>query len=375
MDSQIDLYKTILYNYRNFINIKKYNRSNRSVYYISNDNDLINMPKDITHICFLTYLNLKKGDIHEGITNINFQYFGCNDFDYQIIPKSVTHLKFGHICRVNRELKPGDIPNGVIYLTLGNAFNQPLKPGDIPDSVTHLKFGDDFNQQLKPGDIPDSVTHLTFGFNFNQPLKPGDIPNNVQYLIFGYGFRRPLKPGDIPNSVQYLKFIGYNQPLKKGDIPESVAYLDFRNFDQPLKQGDIPHNVKYLGFNCYFRQKLSADILPKNIIEIQVELYSDDQQNNNGDVYYAIKDILNKNNILICYHIEYELTLKYNNNFTIDLENKYYIHKYIQKYLTKDKLIGNIIYNELNERVLNPSRLQNICNQYNITMDQLMNCY
>ncbi len=51
------------------------------------------------------------------------------------------------------------------------------------------------------------------------------------------------------------------------------------------------------------------------------------------------------------------------------------LYTLIKKNLTKDKLIGNIIYKELVEKILNPNRLLYISNTYNINIEQLLNLY
>ena len=67
--------------------------------------------------------------------------------------------------------------------------------------------------------------------------------------------------------------------------------------------------------------------------------------------------------------------LEYNGNFKISLRNKINVDKYIKENITKEKLIGNIIYQELIERVFNPNRLFYISNTYNIKLDELLNLY
>ncbi len=65
-----------------------------------------------------------------------------------------------------------------------------------------------------------------------------------------------------------------------------------------------------------------------------------------------------------------------NNNLNIILHNiKINIDKYIEKNITKEKLIGYIIYKELIKRVFHPNRLLYISNTYNIDIEQLLNIY
>ncbi len=74
--------------------------------------------------------------------------------------------------------------------------------------------------------------------------------------------------------------------------------------------------------------------------------------------------------------ILYHLTFFEYEDLKICYEFKKQFDKYIEKNLTKKKLIGNIIYKELIERVFNPKRLLYIANTYNIDIVQLLlNCY
>ncbi len=215
------------------------------------------------------------------------------------------------------------IPNDVTYLEFGYYFNQSLKEGLIPKSVTHLTFGKHFNQLLKENDIPDSVIHLTFGNDFNQPLKKGDIPKSVTHLTFGCYFNQPLKEGDIPNSVTHLTFGHY--------------------FNQPLNKDNLPINIIELILNTKFNNEL---IINKNILL--------------GITVSKKLEYFTKYNELNIGLFEKEIT----NLYTLIEEN-----------LTKEKLIGNIIYKELIERVFNPNRLLYLSNTYNIDFVQLLNIY
>ncbi len=344
MDTQIDLYKTILYNYESLIYIdKRKNNKRKNALYIDK--------------------TLKKGDIAEGI----------------------THIKFGN--EFDQMLKPGDIPNGITHITFSDKYNKPLR-NTIDNTIQTLKyyineymtkkfidigFDNNINEIFRTSIIPNSVTHLTFsyGSNFNQSLKSGDIPNSVTHLTFGYDFNQPLKEEDIPNSVIYLAFgisdnsinisSCFNQPLKERDIPNSVTHLIFGNyFNQPLNQKDIPDSVTHLKFRYNFKQEIDKNNISKNIIEIIV---------NNAKLYL---DLISKFNILIGFN---SLGITYNNRYFVFEHDKQLIYKYIKENLTKEKLIGNIICKELIEKVFHPKRLLHISNIYNIDIEQLLHFY
>ncbi len=72
----------------------------------------------------------------------------------------------------------------------------------------------------------------------------------------------------------------------------------------------------------------------------------------------------------------YQNFTKYNKlNIGLFEEEIIKLYTLIEENLTKDKLIGNIIYKELIEKILNPKRLLYISNTYNIKLDELLNLY
>ena len=176
---------------------------------------------------------------------------------------------------------------------------------------------------MNKDDIPNSVTHLTFGYNFNQPLKKDDIPNLVTHLTFDYDF---------------------NQPLKKGDIPESVTHLFFNElFNQPLDDNNLPKNIIEVWFFGKMPYSLS---IPKNIFLGNI-IYN---EYNNHTYYY------------------------YNDNLIIwDLDKNLFDKKI--SVFTSEKYIGNIILQELTQKVFHPNRLLKICDKYNIGFDELIEIY
>ena len=66
-----------------------------------------------------------------------------------------------------------------------------IKKGDLPEGLRYLSFGKDFNNGGSPflkGDLPEGLVYLSFGRNFTnggQPIKKGDLPEGLQSLLFG----------------------------------------------------------------------------------------------------------------------------------------------------------------------------------------------
>lgn len=201
------------------------------------------------------------------------------------------------------------------------------------------KFYYNKDEIIRKDDIPDGITHLIFGSKFNKILKKEDIPYGVKNIRFGYDYQQKLKKGVIPSSVTHLYFDTlYNQPIEKDVIPSSVQHLEFG----------------YL-----FNQKLNKDNLPQKLIELI--LY-----NNEYDTTH-LKDL----NILIG---KIDRFIKYNDdNIQILYYEKMLLNKYIEKYMVKNK--GDIILQELVEKVFHPSRLLKICEKYNIEFTDLIEIY
>ena len=64
-----------------------------------------------------------------------------------------------------------------------------------------------------------------------------------------------------------------------------------------------------------------------------------------------------------------------NNNLRIKITDKKLLHKYIVENMTKDKLIGNIILEELIQKVFHPDRLSKIADKYNIDVSHILDLY
>ncbi len=232
----------------------------------------------------------------------------------------------------------------------------------IPEGISHIIFPFEFNKMLKPGDIPNSVTHITFGAIYNKPLrnKINIIIQKLKYYINKYlvidnNINKTFKSSIIPNSVTHLTFESvFNQPLKKGDIPDSVTHLKFGyNFNQILNYNNIPNKIIELILPNNFNEEL-LNLNEKNILIGYLKYDFNIYDNDNNDNDYV--------------------KLLYS-NFTLEYKIKLKIDRYIKENFTKDKLIGNIIHQELIKKVFNPNRLLHISNKYNINIEQLLTLY
>ena len=131
-------------------------------------------------------------------------------------------------------------------------------------------------------------------------------------------------------------------------------------FNQPLKEGIIPKSVTYLTLGSKFNKYIHDNIY-ENLIEL---------------LLYNTSMLSEKDNVLIgyndCKFIRYNLYNKY--NIKLKSSDKYLFDNYILN-IDLNKLKGKIIIKELVEKVFNPQRLLNICNNYHIDFVDLVDIY
>ncbi len=389
------------------------------------------IPESVIHLVFNKeyYQKIQKIDknvIPKNVKILEIKKGFNTSIDIGIIPHGVKYLSFEHY---NTPIIPGAIPNSVTHIDFGRYFNKPLEIGAIPESVTHIIFRFKFNQPLYPGVIPNNVTHLIFENGFDQKLYIGSIPNSVVYLKLGNCYNQQIDENVIPESVVYL-ILGnkFNQPILNNTIPKSVKYLAFGiNFSHELNKNNLPLSVKVLILGHYYDKYtdyISDRFENNNIIigqkrnvlgtnnaymimsNLPFSLNSNDKNEYFGKPLYNFD---NFNKITFMYNInEYTSEELFNANYF----DKYMIHTltndeiiyrefmksdndndyckdimymsqyeqdsfyvYIQENMKKDKLIGNIILNELIQTVFNPIRLEKISNEYNISIEELLNIY
>ncbi len=193
----------------------------------------------------------------------------------------------------------------------------------IPSDVTHLTITERLKKRLRVGMIPNSITHLTFKYKqYLLNLMVGVIPNSVTHLTFYGRFYPSLSVGVIPNSVTHLNFPRFfNQPLDVGVIPNSVTHLSFGSqFNQPFDVGVIPNSVIHLTFERGFRYLSSCMKYSRNVYEIIVE----------------------------------------------DSFNSFTTYTYFHTWS---------FHEELMKHVFHPSRLQKICETYQLDLDELLEIY
>ena len=117
-----------------------------------------------------------------------------------------------------------------------------------------------------------------------------------------------------------------------------------------------------------FNQSLNDDNLPANLIELLIH------ESYNMNLLKSEKNILRGKIIYETYN-DNNYSIMINDKTTIETYYKEDIETYIKKNMTKDKLIGNIILEELVKKVFHPERLLRLSNEYNIDFDDIVSVY
>lgn len=180
------------------------------------------VPKSVTHLRFHDFYSYEDTSIPSWITHLIINHIRYNRLDIRI-PSSVTHLRIDEIIYNN----PLIIPKSVKHISFGNSVN--IYPKEfIPSGVCEIVFGDDYNTTIR-GCIPSSVKRITFGKNFNHSLKKS-IPSSVTHLTFR---NENYKLKHIPSTVKCVivgqKIIDYST-LSKCQI--NMLYFNSDEFHQ-----------------------------------------------------------------------------------------------------------------------------------------------
>ena len=156
------------------------------------------------------------------------------------------------------------------------------------------------------------------------------------------------------------------EPLKVGVIPNNVTHLKFGYyFNQPLIKGVIPDSVTNLSFGYYFSQILNKDILPNNIKELTI--YKKYKKINLYDFDKNILVSIIDNNTNKIEFLGIDISMNYGDHFKF-IEFYYKINN-------KENCIGNIIFEELVQKVFHPDRIKKICDKYYIELSDFDEIY
>ncbi|EAL62974.1 hypothetical protein DDB_G0288901 [Dictyostelium discoideum AX4] len=135
----------------------------------------------------------------------------------------------------------------ITSITFGYYFNEIILPNILPKSLTFLKFGTNYNQPFLKDSIPPGceLKELIFGDYFNRLVDHTTIPiKSLQVLRFGSNFKVPLE------SIGFNKF----ESLKTFEL-DSKKYP----YHIDLKSLEFPKSFETLILNRIF--KFSSNII------------------------------------------------------------------------------------------------------------------
>ncbi len=357
---------------------------------------------------------LNKGDFPSTLTHLILNSLFNNFIEPDVIKDGLIYIKFGY--QFNKPLKPNAIPKTTKYVIFGNSFNQELFIDVIPKGAIYVDLGNDFDKLLKEGNLQVGLKTLIFSTHYNHPLENGVIPKGTQKVVFGLYFNQPLKPNDIPIGTIMVSFEKnksgsyFNQPLKPDDIPYGTKILILGSgFNRPLEKGSIPDSVVYLEIDSYsFNHELNENNLPRDLeILVLKDTYDLSRLRNREEnpfqvVIYRMPD--NSDGTYIFLNTNMRLCI--NGCFNDPLLNGLYVNKeYFDKYAKKTKsknayrdqpnniqmthvekdmftnyLFNKIIFNnsvlkELNEKIIDPNRMERMAKIYNCKSHELFEIY
>ena len=192
-----------------------------------------------------------------GITHITFSYKSVYNYPLlpNVLPSTLTHLRLGRL--YNQPLSNSNIfPLSLTHLIFDYIFDQPLHIGIIPNTLTHLIFNENsnFNHYISKNVLPQSLIYLSFGYAFNQLIDNIHIlPRFLKFLEFGWSFNQYLDIGILPKTLNHL-IVGYsfNHILSINILPNSLKILEFK-YGQYTSQSPIvvPSDCQIIGINTY----------------------------------------------------------------------------------------------------------------------------
>jgi hypothetical protein len=284
-----NLHKAILPSIINYLNNKD------DVAYINKYEDLMNITPNINKIFFVSNFeeSIKIGDIKYGITHViydynfnmklddgvlpesvEFLYFKSNEYKYSlhnVLPRNLKTLILSSHSYYDNNLKPGDIPEGIKYLSFGYYFDKELNMGDLPESLECLVFDSCFNKNIKVGVLPKKLKTLIFGSEYDKKIEKDVLPEGLKRIDFGTSFNQSIDIGIIPESVDYLTFSSkFNQPLI-GVLPKKLKKLYLGGgFKQPIEKDMLPHSITELTLYAFNNQILEKGMLPYSLTKLTI---------------------------------------------------------------------------------------------------------
>jgi hypothetical protein len=265
----------------------------------------IDLPRNLKYLYISVYDATNKDDVYndfsrkinklpDTLTHLDWEYYFTSSNPIQV-PKLPLGLKYLRIKyyqehEIGHSHKLPDLPSKLIYLNIGDNFNQILpKP---PSTLKHLELGNNFNHALP--ELPSTLKHLELGDNFNHVLPK--LPLELEVLILGNQFNHEIphlsklkhldlgkhfihKLPILSNILEYL-CIGENFTDTHIVLPETLRELRwFCNIVLPILPSKL--NILLLGWD--FHQKLDTESYIREIRVYKHYKYLDELQQTYGE--------------------------------------------------------------------------------------------
>jgi hypothetical protein len=144
-----------------------------------------------------------------------------------------------------------DLPPHLIFLQLGEHFNQPLI---LPNTLQQLYLSTQFNHPIPFLPPLIQIVHIDSMY-FNHPID--HFPNSIHTLHLGNGFNQPVQKW--PSNLKHLTLgKSFEQPLEH--LPDTLESLYLSNpFDHPFH---FPSQLKTLHLPSSYSHPLPWNQLP-----------------------------------------------------------------------------------------------------------------
>ena len=187
--------------------------------------------------------------------------------DIDFVREGIRYLSVG-----NRVKEVYDLPNSLVYLSLGNSCITRLD-NKLPNNLRTLRLGRKYIYKICG--LPKNLVYLELGLYYNKELD--ELPNNLKYLIINTNYDKELDR--LPISLKEIMFKDYSFFNRELDLRYLVNLKKIRLGEYFNKELDkLPKGIENIEFCSKSRFNYKLDKLPKGVKKITLS------DNYNGDL-------------------------------------------------------------------------------------------
>ncbi|KAF2073555.1 hypothetical protein CYY_005140 [Polysphondylium violaceum] len=152
-------------------------------------------------------------------------------------------------------------------------INQQFSMNYLPEGLETLITSNSYKGPLLPGQLPKNLVTLKFGMDFANdgfPLAQGALPANLKSLKLGTDFDCELTAENLPRNLIELALDGGRRVLTPGILPDTITNLTVCA-SESIPAGAIPNSVKSLTFSRHHRADILAGSIPDSVEELYIE--------------------------------------------------------------------------------------------------------